>query len=139
MTLTGVSRAADTMSRTAFLRAYGKAWQIGDAAQILAATAAGFIYEDPAFGTIARVDFPAYLEAFKARVAALRTSDGAAPAGLMTFSDFADTVAADEDTAWAWWRVPETTLQGGGMIKIGDDGIRLERMTYFAAPATATR
>ena len=127
------------MSRAAFLKAYGRGWQAGDAAQILVASAAGFICEDPVAGAITRADFPAYLDAFKSRVAALRASAGASAVGLMTFSDFAVAAGADEDTAWAWWRVPGTALEGGGLIRIGDDGVRLERMTYFAAPGSGTR
>jgi hypothetical protein len=128
------------MTRAAFLKAYGRGWQLGDAGQILAAAAPGFVCEDPVAGAIARAEFPAYLDAFKARAVALRASQSASPGKvltgeLMAFSDFAVAEARDETTAWAWWRVPGTSLQGAGLIRIGDDGVRLERMTYFATPA----
>ena len=126
------------MSRAVLLKAYGRGWQAGDADAVLAVVAPDFVLEDPAIGTIPRNAFADYLKAFKIRIAALRPA-GADERALMEFSEFAMAAGAGEDTAWAWWRVPSTSLEGGGLIKIGDTGIRLERLTYFATPGGAIR
>ena len=34
-------------------------------------------------------------------------------------------------TAWAWWVVPGTPIQGAGLIKIGPNGVLFERLTFY--------
>ena len=44
-------------------------------------------------------------------------------------------VTTNEDggllTAWCWWSIPGTALQGAGLIKVGDDGVRSEKLAYY--------
>ena len=37
----------------------------------------------------------------------------------------------DNLTAWAWWAVPETPIQGAGLIKVGPSGVLSERLTFY--------
>ncbi len=34
-------------------------------------------------------------------------------------------------TAWCWWEVPGTELRGGGLIKVGAEGVHSEVITYY--------
>ena len=34
-------------------------------------------------------------------------------------------------TAWCWWSIPGTAFQGAGLIKVGDDGVRWERLAFY--------
>jgi hypothetical protein len=50
--------------------------------------------------------------------------------------EVSEIVAGEEGgvlTAWCWWSVPGTELQGGGLIKVGDDGVLSERVTYYTS------
>jgi hypothetical protein len=34
-------------------------------------------------------------------------------------------------TAWCWWKILGTDIQGSGLIKVGAEGILSERITYY--------
>ena len=34
-------------------------------------------------------------------------------------------------TAWVWWSIPNTSIQGAGLIKVGDHGVVSERLAYY--------
>ncbi len=56
--------------------------------------------------------------------------------------EVSEIVAGEEGgvlTAWCWWSVPGTELQGGGLIKVGDDGVLSERVTYYEGFACVKR
>lgn len=59
---------------------------------------------------------------------------GSAEGGLIelshVFSEEADSVL----TAWAWWSFPGTGIEGSGLIEVGDDGVRSERIAYYSHP-----
>jgi hypothetical protein len=33
--------------------------------------------------------------------------------------------------AWVWWEVPGTEIKGGGLIKVGAEGVSSEVITYY--------
>jgi hypothetical protein len=51
------------------------------------------------------------------------------------FMDLSEVVTKEEDgvlTAWCWWAVPGTEIQGSGLIKVRDDGVVSERISYYS-------
>jgi hypothetical protein len=34
-------------------------------------------------------------------------------------------------TAWCWWAIPGTEMEGSRLIKVGPEGVRSERITYY--------
>jgi hypothetical protein len=101
------------MSRADHLGAYAGGWTNGDPAAILAATADGYVFDDPNAGAIAKGDFAAY------------------------FAELKETLDTNDDggvlTAWCWWSFPGTDIQGSGLLKVSDDGVVSERLTYYTA------
>ncbi len=121
------------MSRMDYLGTYAEGWTKGDAAAILAATAESYVFDDPNAGQISKAEFADYFSNLAALVRDLR---GGEPEG--SFMELTEVVTKDDEqiretTAWCWWRIPGTELQGGGLLKIGDDGVRLERIAYYTA------
>ena len=118
------------MSSSDHLGAYAGGWTNGDSAAILAAVADGFVFDDPNAGRIAKSDLAAYFTQLSEAVDAIR--DGAPQ---VNFMDLTEVVTHEEDgvlTAWCWWSIPGTDLQGSGLIKVGDGGVVSERITYYA-------
>ncbi len=121
------------MSSADHLAAYAQGLSSGDAATILGALSDDYVLDDPNAGRIAKADFAAYYAAFLETVAALRGAASEAP-----FMELTEVVTSEVDgilTAWCWWAVPGTDIQGGGLIKAGKDGILSERLTYYTALA----
>ncbi len=56
-----------------------------------------------------------------------------------------DEVRQDKDgvlTDWEWWEAVGTDLRGMAVVKTGDEGVYLERITYFTrhgGPASGRR
>ncbi|MEM7224880.1 MAG: hypothetical protein AAF495_18010 [Pseudomonadota bacterium] len=121
------------MSSADHLGTYAGGWTNGDAAAILDAAADGFVFDDPNAGPIAKADFAAYFAQLKETVESLR---GGSPQA--NFMDLSEVVTNEEGgvlTAWCWWSIPGTEIQGSGLIKASDDGILSERITYYTALA----
>lgn len=121
------------MGRADHLGAYAAGWTNGDAAAILAAAGDGFVFDDPNAGPVAKGDFAAYFAQLKETVAALR---GGAP--QPNFMDLTEVVTNEEDgvlTAWCWWSIPGTDIQGSGLIKVREEGVVSERIAYYTALA----
>ena len=119
------------MSSADHLGAYAQGWTTGDAGTILGAAAEGFVFDDPNAGQIAKADFAAYFAQLKETVEALR---GGAPQD--TFIDLTEVVTNEADgvlTAWCWWVFPGTDLCGSGLLKVTDEGVQSERITYYTA------
>ena len=38
-------------------------------------------------------------------------------------------------SVWAWWSVPGTPLAGSALVKVSEDGVVSERLTYHTALA----
>ena len=50
--------------------------------------------------------------------------------------ELSQVLTGEEDgelTAWCWWTVPGTSIEGSGLIKVSDDGVVSERLTYYTA------
>ena len=111
------------------LSTYAEGWTKGDSEIILSATAESFVFDDPNAGRIAKPDFAAYVADLKGIVAELR---GGTPAD--NFMDLSEVITSETDgklSAWCWWAIPGTDLQGSGLIKVGPEGVEFERITYY--------
>jgi hypothetical protein len=108
---------------------YAEGWTKGDAEMILSAASESFIFDDPNAGAIAREDFAEYLAGLREVVAAARGTGSSE-----TFMEISEVVTQETDgglTASCWWAIPGTDLQGGGLIKVGNDGVKSERIAYY--------
>ena len=50
------------------------------------------------------------------------------------FIELSEIVTQEEGgilTAWAWWVVPGTPIEGSGLIKVGPNGVLSERLTFY--------
>ena len=117
------------MSASDHLGAYAGGWGAGSADGILGAAADSFVFDDPNAGKITKADFAAYMDAFRDLVDSIRGAnyDGA-------FMDLSEVVTKEEDgvlTAWCWWAIPATEIQGSGLIKVSDDGVVSERIAFY--------
>lgn len=117
------------MSAADHLGTYAEGWTKGDAATILRSVCDDYTCDDPNVGKIAKRAFSEYLEKLKQTVRSLR--GGSLPEPFMELSE----VVTREDqgvlTAWCWWAVPGTDIQGSGLIKVGTDGVRSEVISYY--------
>jgi len=118
-----------------WLETYLEGWRTGDAEKSLSATAREFYYDDPATGRIPREDFIAFVEDFKAAGAEL--ANGRVPSPFLQYSDVVVSGTAPS-TAWCWWCVTGTNLQGAALIHFDDTGILSERIAYFSSNPVAT-
>ena len=73
----------------------------------------------------------AYLDGMKATVGELR--GGKEEAQFLALSEVLTGEEDGELTAWCWWTAPGTSIEGGGLIKVSDDGVVSERLTYYTA------
>ena len=117
------------MSASEHLGTYAGGWTNGDADTILSAASAAFVFDDPNAGAIPADGFAAYMSDLKEAVKSIRGGDLPEP-----FMELTEVVTQESDgllTAWCWWAIPGTGLKGSGLIKVGDDGVRSEIITYF--------
>jgi hypothetical protein len=108
---------------------YAEGWTKGDAEMILSVASESFVFDDPNAGAIAREDFAEYLAGLREVVAAARGTGSSE-----TFMEISEVVTQETDgglTASCWWAIPGTDLQGGGLIKVGNDGVKSERIAYY--------
>ena len=112
-----------------YLTAYAEGWTKGDAAAILRSVSADYTFDDPNAGKIAKTEFSNYLEKFKETVRSLRGGSLSEP--FMELSEVVTREDQDILTAWCWWTVRGTDLQGSGLIKVGAAGVRSERISYY--------
>lgn len=105
---------------------YIQGWYQMDAGQLLATTAKDFIFDDPFEAQpITREMLPDYMSRWDQRTRAL----GADNRWKLTHE-----LRQDKDgilTDWEWWEVLNTRLQGAAIVLTGNDGVLLERITYF--------
>ncbi len=50
------------------------------------------------------------------------------------FMELSEVVSHKEEdglTAWCWWETPGIEIKGSGLIKVGPEGVRSERITYY--------
>lgn len=105
---------------------YLEGWYQMDADRLVAACAAEFIFDDPAEAEpVTRDQLPAYMQRWDARTRAL----GGDNQWRLTHE-----VREDKDGIlihWEWWELLDTPLQGAAIVLTGDEGVILERITYF--------
>ena len=112
------------MTRREELRArYIEGWYELDPEKLLSTTRADFVFDDPAEAApVTRDGLVDYMHRWAARA-------GSDPQWLIT-----DAVRQDKDgimTDWEWWEITGTGLSGSGLVKTSDEGVFLERITYF--------
>ena len=111
-----------------YLNQYAEGWGKGDAQIIMGSLADSFQFDDPNAGMISKQAFTEYLAGMWEIVEGIRgkTSD--------PLIELTEIVTQEEEgilTAWCWWVVPGTPIQGSGLIKVGDQGVISERLCYF--------
>ncbi len=107
---------------------YAEGWTNGDTATILESLDAAYELDDPNFGLVKKAGFAEYLDGFKGVVAEMR---GQESSPLIELSEIVTQEEGDILTAWAWWVVPGTPIQGSGLIKVGPNGVLSERLTFY--------
>ena len=119
------------MSKADHLAAYAEGWSTGNIDKILSALADNYVLDDPNHGRVTKGEMAAYIEGMKATVSELRS--GKEEAQFVALSELQTGEEDGELTAWCWWAVPGTSIEGGGLIKVSDDGVVSERLTYYTA------
>jgi len=111
------------------LECYLEGWRLGDGAHSWHALRPDFYYDDPNTGRITGKGFVQFVEDFKATAAAL--NGGVLPTPFLTYSNIVIDEQSSPGTAWSWWQVTGTELQGAALIRFDDAGILSERIAYF--------
>ena len=117
------------MNAADHLGTYADGWNKGDLDTILKAVSVEFTFDDPNSGKITKSEFAEYLSGMKETVRSLRGGNI-----LDSFMELAEVVTQEDQevlTAWCWWAVPGTEIQGSGLIKVGPEGVRSEVITYY--------
>jgi hypothetical protein len=117
------------MTASEYLGSYAAGWKKGNAETILQSAAKEYTFDDPSAGVSQRSDFQRYLSQLKDQVK--RTRGKGADDSFMELSHVVTQQEDDAITAWCWWEIPGTKLKGAGLINVGPDGVRSERITYY--------
>lgn len=111
-----------------YLNQYAEGWTKGDAQIIVGSLADAFQLDDPNFGTITKQTFTDYLGGMWQVVEGIR---GKTNDSLLEITEVVTQEEQGTLTAWVWWAVPGTPIQGSGLIKVGDQGVLSERLCYY--------
>ena len=111
-----------------YLGQYAEGWTKGDAQIITGSLADSYQLDDPNAGMFDKQAFADYLAGMWQMVEGIRgkTSD--------PLLDITEVVTQEDQgviTAWVWWAVPGTPIQGSGLIKVGDQGVLSERLCFY--------
>ena len=117
------------MSAKDYLGRYADGWSKGDPEIILSSVSSDFVLDDPNEGQITKEQLPTYMGQLKEIVSSLRGTDSETQ--FMELSEVVTQEEGDGLTAWCWWEIPGTELKGSGLIKVGPEGVRSERLTYY--------
>ena len=113
-------------SRLKLRKSYMEAWYQMDAELLLATTTEDFIFDDPMEPEpVTRSMLPEYM---------LRWDKRAREHGADNQWKLTHEVRVDEQgilTNWEWWELLNTQLQGAAVVLTNNDGVLLERITYF--------
>ena len=119
------------MSKSDHLGRYFEGVKKGDGATVFRSLSDSYVLDDPNTGQISKAEFEAYFAQFVDAVATLR--GGQSDAQFMEISEIVTREEGGVLTVWCWWAVPGTDIQGSGLIKVGDDGVLSERLSYYTA------
>lgn len=116
------------MSKRFELRArYISGWYEMDAEKLLSATGEDFVFDDPAErAPVTKAGLRDYMARWLQR------------ANNMNEWLLSHEVREDKNgilTDWLWYEVVGTDLRGSGLVKTSDEGVFLERITYFKRDA----
>ena len=117
------------MNETDYLGMYAEGWTNGDANTIINAVSDDYIFDDPNAGKITKSEFADYLEGMKETARSLL--DGNLPEPFLAISEVVTQENDGNIDAWVWWAVPGTEIKGGGLIKVGAEGVSSEVITYY--------
>ena len=56
---------------------------------------------------------------------------GASAQGLLALSEVVTQESDGVLTAWCWWEATGTDLKGSGLIKVGENGVLSEVLSYY--------
>ena len=117
------------MSAKDHLSRYADGWMKGDLETILSSVSNDYVFDDPNEGQITKENFPTYMGQLKELVSSLKGTESDTQ-----FLELSEVVTQEEEdglTAWCWWAIPGTEIEGSGLIKVGPEGVRSERLTYY--------
>ena len=113
-------------SRIELRERYLQGWYQMDAELLLTSTAHDFIFDDPAEPEpVTRDMLTGYMQRWDRRARAAG-GDNQWILSHETRTDI-DGILTD----WEWWQVIGTELQGAAVVLTNDNGVFLERITYF--------
>ena len=105
---------------------YIQGWYELDANKLIQAVTDDFLFDDPAApAPIGKAALGDYMRRWDVRTRRL---------GADNLWILADEVRQDRDgilTDWEWWELPGSPLKGMALVKTSDQGVLLERITYF--------
>ena len=105
---------------------YIQGWYQMDIDRLLATTTADFIFDDPAQPEpVTRATLADYMQHWDTRAGTLGGDNEWSLTHLSRIDE--NGVLTD----WEWWQVAGTSIQGAAVVITGDDGVQLERITYF--------
>ena len=116
------------MAKSDYLNQYAEGWVKGDAAIIMGSLDDSFQFDDPNSGKISKQAFSAYFGELKEQVQSMGGGTGG------NFLDVSELVTQEEGgvlTAWVWWVFTGTSIEGSGLIKVGDSGVLSERLAFY--------
>ncbi len=119
------------MSKADHLGAYAEGWTTGNTDKLLSALADNYVLDDPNHGRVTKGEMAAYFDGMKAMVSELR--GGKEEDQFLALSELLTGEGDGVLSAWCWWAVPGTSIAGGGLIKVSDDGVVSESLTYYTA------
>ena len=116
------------MNKSDYLGRYAEGWNKGDASIIAESADDSFQLDDPNAGSISKNGLPDYIAGLKQQAQSIRNE---AADVLIELTEVITQEDGDVLTAWCWWSIPGTSIQGSGLIKVGDGGVISERLTYY--------
>ncbi len=115
------------MSRVALRARYIQGWYEMDGEKLVSACAENFIFDDPAEPQpVARDGLIDYMHRWSQR-----TQNGAGSGNQWKLAHEVRQDSGDLLTDWEWWEVIGTRFRGMALVITSDQGVLLERITYF--------